>query len=156
MGLLATATTIGSVHHCTIEASERRGTAMGARTARKRLSEGKDEERGKEYCKLLLPLVSCLERWIVCLLPRRTRYCATYLRTHPRQKSSSISSLSSSSQHRRCRLRPVIAVLPGCNRSGTSKEVLLGKKRASSTLANPSLFYSILQFPFFVQFTFVC
>lgn len=118
MGLLATATTIGSVHHCTIEASERRGTAMGARTARKRLSEGKDEERGKEYCKLLLPLVSCLERWIVCLLPRRTRYCATYLRTHPRQKSSSISSLSSSSQHRRCRLRPVIAVLPGCNRSG--------------------------------------
>lgn len=93
------------------------------------------EERGKEYCKLLLPLVSCLERWIVCLLLRRTRYCAT---SYPPAAKVFLHLLlifpfvlfffnSSSSQHRRCRSRPVIAVLPGCNRSGTSKEVLLGK-----------------------------
>lgn len=54
------------------------------RCARGRMGRGR-----KEYCKLLLPLVSCPERWVVCLLPRRTRYCATYLRTYPRQKSSS-------------------------------------------------------------------
>lgn len=132
MGLLATTITIATSVACTtIEANEEerpRGRGPRGRGEAKGRTRG---ARGEEYCKLLLPLVSCSERRIVCLLPHRTRYCATYLRTHPRQKSSSTSSLSSPSYillprlpRRRCRSRPSIAVLlPGCDRSGTSKEV---------------------------------
>lgn len=127
------------------------------------------EERGKEYCKLLLPLVSCSERWVVCLLPRRTRYCATYLRTHPRQKSSSTSSLSFPFVlfFLRLPLRRGIVVaardrqspffLAVQSRSGTSKEVRSGKKRATRTAVAPRnarkskslLFYFAIRFFFF-------
>lgn len=126
------------------------------------------EERGKEYCKLLLPLVSCSERWVVCLLPRRTRYCATYLRTHPRQKSSSTSSLSSPSYSSSFVFLFVAAsslplatgnrrfFLAVQSRSGTSKEVRSGKKRATRTAVAPCnarkskslLFYFAIR-PFF-------
>lgn len=125
------------------------------------------EERGKEYCKLLLPLVSCLERWVVCLLPRRTRYCATYLRTHPRQKSSSTSSLSSPSYSSSfVYLFVAASSLPlatGNRRSSSlcnrvpvrrkkyarGKSEPLGRPLRRATLANPSPFYSTSQFAFF-------
>lgn len=153
MGLLATTITIATSAACTtIEAyEEERPRGRGPRgwdQAVGRTREGKGEE---EYCKLLLPLVSCSERWVVCLLPHRTRYCATYLRTHPRQKSSSTSSLSSPSysspssfpsRHRRCRSRPSIG-RSSWLRSFRYVERRFGKKRTSRTvvaLGTPSPF----------------
>jgi len=97
------------------------------------------EEREKEYCKLLLPLVSCLERWVVCLLPRRTRYCATYLRTHPAAKVFfHLLLIFPFVYFSFVFLVAALAVLPRCNRSDTSKEVLFRKSEPLYWSLHPS------------------
>lgn len=159
MELLPTTTT-STISNST-EANEEE-QAMGARIGRRRQNEGRERyarRKGKEYCKLLLPLVFLPgKHWIVCLLPRRTRYCATYSRTYPRQESSFslrvlylfllIFSLrlprrSSATQQRRCCSRSAIALLSDCDCSSMSREVYVRQETRVSRCGFKSLLFAI-------------
>lgn len=168
MELLPTTTTI-AISNSTEANEEERRWGRGSEGGGGGKAKGVDARRkGKEYCKLLLPLVFLLgKHWIVCLLPRRTRYCATYSRIYlPAARvflhstsrllhlflfvfSLRLSRSSPATQQHRCCSRLAIALLSGCDCSGMSREVRsIRNERASWTaiaLAGLSLLYSISQ-----------